>query len=494
MAIRTTRIVLSIHISLILGVLLELASLALGLPVASTLPPQSVTSAQQQQQAQAPIELAARFQDAYVLFEELDELVLARFSESKLGRETRLFMLKLRAVDSIGRELGVAASPEEVQKMLKSIESDIKTSGAASGLDEYLVQQGVSREEFLESLRLAVLQTKLSRRGLGIPPDQPITAEQQEMWLTDQITQRGLEEFPAPWDDGIVLRNADVEIRRDEFIPFLRKRMDPADVLDCLHEILRVKRMRARMPDVDPETLREAIDAEIENRRVEVQSDAKYKGISYEQLLSSQGIIFSKWRDDPNVEQSALARLWVRRSYDEEGLRGVYESERDFYDGEFGEALEASVLFLRAAQFPNELIPLDYAAAEAKIVEIAGGVKSSVEFQAAVELHSDDSASRKRKGYLGWVTRSGATGPSPARSAIFAALDQGDYKPTDPADSTTRLVGPVRTSAGVLLLWIGQRRPKPSWNEMIVYVHRTLRQKFIDEAIDVDQVITYLDD
>lgn len=443
---------------------------------------------------QAPIELAARYKEAYVKFPELDELILSRHAESKLGRETRLFMLKLRAVDSIGRELGIAAEAGEIQAMLASIERDVVASGAASDMEDYLRQQGVSREEFMESLRLAVLQTKLSRRGLGIPEDQPITAEQQEMWLSDQITQRGLEEFPAPWEDGVVLRNADVEVRRDEFITFLRKRMDPGDVRECLIELLRVKRMRARMPDIDPGALAEAIDSELENRRIEVQSDSKYKGISYEQLLTSQGIIFSRWRDDPNIVEAALSRLWVRRSYDEEAMREVYENERAYFDGEYGEALEASVIFRRATTFPNELIPRDYEKAEAELAELAGNITSLADFQAAVELHSEDANSRKRQGYLGWVTRSGSSGPSPAREAIFSALDSGTYKPSDPANSKTRLVGPVRTSAGVLLLWIGQRRPKPSWNSMIVYVHKTLRQRFVDEAIDPKQVITYLDE
>jgi len=472
------------------------------LPVAAALlaTPAPVTShgqgsGVQEREVQAqPIELAARYRDAHVRFEELDDLILLRYAESKLGRDTRLFMLKLRVVESIGRELGVAAEPREVQAMLDDIEAGILKSGAARDLQDYLRQQGVTEAEFMESLRMAVLQTKLARIGLGIPPGQPITGEQQEMWLDQAITERGLEEFPAPWEDGLVLRNGDVELSREEFIPYLRERLDEEDLRECMLEILRVKRMRARMPDVDPETLEEAIDSEIENRRVEVQQDPKYKGISYEQLLSSQGILFERWRDDPNVVQAALARLWVRRSYDEEALRGVYENERAWFDAEFGEALEARAFFLRATHRPNDLVPRSYEAAERDIAELAKDVSSLADFEALVEQHSEDSASRKRKGYLGWVTRTGTAGPSPAREALFSALDSGNFDPSAPEDSPTRLVGPVRTSAGVLLLWIGQRRPKPSWSTMLVHVHKTLRQRFVEEAVDPAQMLTYLDD
>lgn len=439
------------------------------------------------------IDLAARYQSVFVTFPELDELLLARFANSKLGRETRLFMLKMKVVDSIGREKGVRAEPQEIQDMLDSVEADVIRSSAARDMDDYLVRQGVTRKQFIESLRLAVLQTKLARTGLGIPPGEPITGEQQEMWLGAQIEARGLKERPAPWEDGIVLESGDVTLGREEFLNFLRDRVDPRDVREALVDLIRVKRMRARMPDLDAETFERAVTDEVENRRIEVQGDPKYKGIPYRQLLESQGILYDRWREDPNIVVAALARLWVQRKYTAEGLREVYENERSFFDAQFGEALEARVLFLRAADVPNELIPLDHEAAEAKLHQLAEDIASQADFEAAVELHSQDRKSRERKGYLGWVTRTGTSGPSPARSALFAALDSKQFKPTDPADSLTRLVGPVRTDAGVLLLWAGQRRPTPSWETMVVHVHKVLRQRFVEEAVEPSQVFTFVD-
>jgi hypothetical protein len=428
-----------------------------------------------------------------VTFDELDELVLTRHAQSRLGRETRLFLLKLRVVESVGRELGVEVSAEEVQSMLDDIERGVRQEGVARGMDEYLAQQGVSKPEFMASLRAAVLQTKLARLGLGIPEGEPITAEQQEMWLEARIQERGLEELPAPWEDGLMLRCADVTIRREEFIPYLRERLPDEDVRAMLLDLLRRKRIQARMPDLDPEALKAAVEEELHRRRVEVQQDPKYKGLPYDQLLQSQGVLVESWDRDPSVVVAALSQVWMRRTFKAEDLRAAYENERAWFDAQFGEALEAHVLFLHATDRPNELIPLDHEAAEEKLLEVARGIRSFADFQLAVELHSQDRASRERKGYLGWVTRTGTSGPSPARAALFEALDGGAYKPTLPADSPQRLIGPVRTERGVLLLWIGQRRPRPTWDEMIVHVHRTLRQRFIDESVDPAQVITYLD-
>ena len=467
------------------SLLLSLAVLPLAGPAArAQVPGQAPVAAE-------PIELAARYKDAHVTFEELDELVLMRHAESKLGRETRLFLLKMRVIQAIGRELGVAPTQAEIQTMLDDIEKGVQQEGAARDIDEYLELQGVSKGEFLESLRMAVLQNKLARIGLGIPEGQPVTAEQQELWLSSAIQERGLEEPPAPWSDGVVLRNGDVVLTKDEFIPYLRDRLEPEERKQLLHDLLRVKRMKARMPDLDPAALDAAVQEEIQRRKVEVSQDPRYKGLSYEQLLQSQGVLIDSWPRDPNIVMAALSQLWVRRKYTAEGLREVYETERPYFDAQFGEALEAYVLFLNASERPNEFIPRTFSAAEKELAELAAGIEDFARFQQAVELVSQDRASRERKGYLGWVTRTGTSGPSPARAALFEALDSGRYKPTLPSDSTDRLVGPVRTDRGVLLLWIGQRRPKPSWNEMIVYVHKTLRQRFVDEAIEPAEVLTY---
>jgi hypothetical protein len=442
---------------------------------------------------QAPPEGAARHRETTISFPELDHLLLGRFALSKVGRETRLFLLKMRVIEAIAEEYGVIASEAEVDSMAAEIEKGVVAAGKANDLDDYLRRQKVPLEEFRESLRLAVLQQTLARRALGIPENQPISGEQQEMWIERAIGERGLEEFDAPWKDGVILTCGGVSIRRDEFLVFLRKRLDPVELRDALIGLLRVKAMRARMPDLTDGALATAVEEEIQGRRNEVMSDPRYQGIGYGQLLESQGILMDFWPSDPEIVGAALARLWVARSYDEGALRALYEDEREYFDGEFGEAVETWVIFFRAAQHPNELIPRGFEAAEKELYDISREIKSKEAFEAKVSSISEDRASREKKGFLGWVTRLARKGPNPARRAIFKALDSGAYKPGSPKNSPTRLIGPVRTKTGVLLLWLGERRPVPSWSSMLVYVHRELRKRFADQALAEEEIWTFLD-
>lgn len=438
-------------------------------------------------------EVAARYRDSTITFEELDHLILGRFALSKVGRETRLFMLKRRLIETIAREQGVTAGDEAVTALMKEVEKGVVAAGQARDLGEYLRDQGVSLEEFRENLRLAVLHQLLTKRSLGIPEDQPVSGEQQEMWIESEISRRQLEEIPAPWEDGVVLSCGGVELGREEFLRFLRHRIDPEELRTGLINLLRVERMRARMPDLTDKALHAAVEEEIRGRQNEVAADPRYKGISYEQLLASQGILMDFWPDDPEILKSALARLWIERSYDEGALRAKYEDERELFDGKYGEAVETWVLFIRATDRPNELIPRDFEAAEKELYELSRKITSKNDFQAQLSRHSEDRASREKQGYLGWVTRQAQEGPNQARDAIFRALDAGTYQPLAPENATSRLIGPIRTKSGVVLLWLGQRRPVPAWTSMVVYVQRELRRRFAVGALEVGEVWTFLD-
>ena len=80
------------------------------------------------------------------------------------------------------------------------------------------------------------------------------------------------------------------------------------------------------------------------------------------------------------------------------------------------------------------------------------------------------------------------------KNAIFGALDAGQFDPKLPADSSRRLLGPVRTSTGSVLFWLGDLRPTPGWELMIGNVASELRRRFVEEALDRKEVRTFLDE
>jgi hypothetical protein len=437
-------------------------------------------------------EFAARAGETTVSWDELDNLIFVRHANSPEGHEALKHLLKTRLLDQLALESGLVVSEQEVDELWRETEDSLRQAGQGD-LPRLLAEQGMTPAEFREFLRLGVVQRTLARRALGIADDQPISGELQESWLETVIVERGLVEPPAPWLDGIVITCGSVSISVDEYIESLRYRIDPVALRQGMEQVLLEKRLRARMPDLAESALDKAVHEELTRRRANVLSDPRYKGIGYDELMKAKGILIDYWPKDASLRAAALTRLWVERRYSEEDLLRTYQDEREYFDGHFGESLETWILFLRAGVLKNELVPRTFDDAERELFEITRAVRSAADFEVVVLENSDATKSRELRGRVGFVTRLGSTLPAVIRDEIFRCLDEGSYAPDlDPKDRR-RLTHAIRTSEGVALCWLGERKPTPTWDEMIVYVHAELRSRVQDDSLDTKSVITYLD-
>ena len=435
-------------------------------------------------------DLAARADDTSLSFEELDELLLWRYGVSPDGQAALKQLLDLQVLEALATAAKIEVSSTDLTRRWSELEADIKAAGVAEDLPTYLAQSGITRETFLEYLRLALVHEALTRAALGLAPDEPITGEQQSTWLESTLAARGVEHLPHPWEEGIVARSAEVEITRSDFALHLRKMLPPDDLTAACHQLILQRRLLARMPDLSAEAMGRLVEEEIERRRASTQADPRYQGVSYERLLEAQGLSLDAVRRDPALAIAILSRYWIDRAHDDASLRTVYAADRALFDGAYGEGVESLALVLKAAKLPNDLVPRTFEAAEAELVELRAKIGSIEDFQRLTAEHSEDPVSRERGGGLGIVTRDSKGVPESVRKAIFAALDAARSAGVDDVSGT--ILGPLRFGGGVLLLALGQRRPAPTWEEMATKVQGELRRRFLVELLPPDSVVTWL--
>jgi hypothetical protein len=210
--------------------------------------------------------------------------------------------------------------------------------------------------------------------------------------------------------------------------------------------------------------------------------------VPFEALLGAQGLSLDALRRDPGVRAAALAVLFVEKSHDDASLRAAYDADRERFERAYGEAVRGRAIVLRAARFANDLNPRTFEQAEELMGRIAVQATSEA---AAIELaraHNEDADSKARGGDTGWITRGDESVPAELRDALFARLASGG-----PVPEGRELVGPVRTSNAVVLVWIHDYRPTPTWTEMAELVERELARRFLEDVLPRESVATYLD-
>ena len=437
----------------------------------------SQASPQEASTERAP--LAARGRELELTLPELEPVLLDRFAMAEQGREILDLLLKARLLEVLAREAGIEVTNGDVNERWAKLDRQAKLSDPR-GIAGQLEDSGLAPEEFREFLRLAIVQERLTRRAMELEPDVPVSGDQQEVWLKQEMDQRGLELPPPPWSEGFVARCGNVEIGVDEFGAFLRQRLEREAVRDTAWHMLLEKGLRKRMPDLSSEAIAAGIEAEIERRRRKHMLE--HPGISFEQRLGAAGRTLETLQGDPSVLVATLTRLWVDRS-GPEGLREAFEAERGFFEGRFGRAVRAHMLFLIAGKFVNDLVPRSFEEAERQLVEYRGRIGNREDFEALAGTYSEEPRSRNERGALGWVTSGDPRVPETIRAALFDFVDTGNRVP---AEGTA--VGPVRLESGSALLWVSEVRPSPTWEVMSERVHEELRRRLVEDILTPEQV------
>jgi hypothetical protein len=431
-------------------------------------------------------EIVAHALDTTLSSSELEDLLYIRRAAGEDGRATLRHMAEARLLERLGRDNRIAEDDAKLEQKVQALDSERLRAGDSEGLASHLKKARLTRAEFKHFLWLADVQETLTRRALGLSDGKPVTADQQKIWIEEELAKHGFQPFTPPWKDGLAARAADFTIPGAEFLLYLRQRLPSETLREDCYQLLLQKRMLARMPDLAPEKLAKAVAEELQRRRDEAKLDPKNRGIGLDQILAAQGIVVERLSEDPAMRISALSKLWVERSYDADTLKRTYQNERELFDGLYGPAHEVGYLFLRAAGFKNQLNPRTFEEAERELQALVARVRTREEFRELAKKTSEDADTKVSGGDIGWVGPLTPKVPRELRDEVVRRLALPDA-------NAQGVAGPLRLPNGVCLVWIGRRRPAPTWDVMSGYVRAELRRRFVEDVLPRNAVVTVFD-
>ena len=421
-------------------------------------------------------ELAAAAGELAVTFEDLDRLLVSRYALAPDGKRATLFLAKTLVLNELLAKSQIEIGRDELAERFAEIDAEVR-AGGGQGLDAELARSGVAIETFLETLRLGLAQEILTRRALELPEDKPVSADNQELWLSQELEQRGVERLQPPYENGVVARVGTRDIYSDQLGRSLRVQLPAEELREALEQLLLERALFAKLAPIPEEDFAAQLELEIERRRIEATSDPAYSGVPFEDLLSASGRTLEGLRTDPALRVRALVELQLQREASGDALRERYRAEQSRFDDQFGESVTARWIF-RAARTEAHL-----AKERVYLEQIAGQATGEHLFAALALEHSQHADSAEFGGNLGQIHRTGSGLDPRLVDALFQATQSG------PA---SRTLGPFEIAGGVVLLWAGVRRPAPPEAQLLEHVRGELAKRLLRGALP-GPVATFVD-
>lgn len=471
-----------------------------------------------------PAGVDAQCLDTSISTATLSEILVERFGMSQPGQQIVGQLVQRKVVAELAAQAGIAPDDAAVDARIQQLDAAARSEGAKGGILEHLKRNRLEMPFFRAMLRLGLQQEALTRAALGLGPDAKLTGAQQDTWLEQTMKERGFEFSPRPWKD-VVARSGGVLLTREELGLALRRELPISDIAEACFQAVLLVRLESRRAAGSDAQLERAIDQAVARRRGEIERNPKFKGISWEQYLQSQGFDEPAFHRDPAVRIEALSHVLVdaqlaakfggaAATSDASGasgasgasddaraahLRAAYEAEKSLFDDRFGEAVRARMIYLAGKSYFKLLRESDketkdaalfdkaVESARSELQRLSGSIKSEDDFKRHASLVNDDAALRQLEGELGWVTHGDPRIANEIRTAVWQAAPELGA-------AAGRMIGPLVLPGGAALLWIGERRALPEWKDLSPRVHAELRRRLIDELVPKRSLRTFLDE
>lgn len=338
------------------------------------------------------------------------------------GRAACLQLVKAELVRRAAKKAGVWPTADAVQQRWNELKAQMKAAGR--DIDKEPSFRNTGEKVLLDYLAIDLAHEQIVRRELSLGADEQVSPAMLELWVKEAREREKVVDDPDQLplgtaakigEDGLPLLALGMLLLRSSDQEELDKFVRQVVALDGIEQAARENGIEATPED---------LQRELELRRSMAGKDPRYGGLSFEQLLRAQGLT-PEWLAQSRVFRAqTLQKKLIAKLHPRQQLVARLASDRATELERFGPRRNLAILFVRALDEPNALVPNDFA----KATERLQAVKKRLEtepFATVARIESEDAGTKMRGGDCGWVARKGRDLPEPVLAAAWALPLQG---------------------------------------------------------------------
>ncbi|MFH2001835.1 MAG: peptidylprolyl isomerase, partial [Planctomycetota bacterium] len=336
-------------------------------------------------------------------------------------------------------------------------------SGGQSGLSEYIKKENLDEDEFYRVLRLSIAQEIMARKDFEVDPAEQIAVEKLNIWMKEQRSRANVvTEGLGP--RTMVAINCR-EISRAQFGKKLCQMISKPKVSTLLTEMIGIQLISVQAREMGIALTEEDIRHELQERDARLKAEPGFESVTYESYLkAAQGQGIDDLVNSDKFRGELLLKKICTALHHEAYLQDFFESNREYFNEQYGEAARLSTIFFKAVKFPNEFVMREFDDAMEELKAIKDRLeRGEVSFENMARIYSELD-SKKNGCDLGFVSIGTPGWEEVVRAALMAEIGT--------------LLGPFKTESGCHLVKVCGKRDNPSYEKIRDKVVREARQRY----------------
>jgi hypothetical protein len=312
--------------------------------------------------------------------------------------------------------------------------------------------------QWLADLAVQLAQERLVRQELGLEADEKVSGDMMTLWLQEQRKSALVVNDPDLLPAGAVARVGATEIPLIELGMLLLRTAEDDERDRFVKQVVYLAALEAAARKDGLQVTAADLDAAVQKHKDDAAKDPRYRGVTYENLLKAEGLTPQSIRDLRVFRGQILLEKLARARFRDDDLTTELQNEREAVLDRHGARRRLGLIYLRAVDEPNPLVPRTFADAESELGKARERLQKEP-FDAVARVVSEHGATKAQGGDAGWHRRRSERLPAAVLAAAFAQA-AGEVSP------------PIRVEDGVTLVKTLEIEPEPD--------DATLRQRLRD--------------
>lgn len=361
---------------------------------------------------------------------------------------------------TITRQAAEAKKLMPAEAEVRAFWSDLQEQLRAAGRrpEDIPAVRNTGEAQWLADLAVQLAQKRVVRQELGLKSDEEVSGDMLTLWLQEQRKTALVVTEPDLLPAGAVARVGTTEIPLIDLGLLLLRTAEDDERDRFVKQVVYLAALEAAARKDGVQITAADLDAAVQKHKDDAAKDPRYRGVTYENLLKAEGLTPQSIRDLRVFRGQILLDKLARARFRDADLATELQNDRQAVLDRHGARRRLGLIYLRAIDEPNPLVPRTMADAERELGKARERLQKEP-FDVVARVVSEHNASKAQGGDAGWHRRRSERMPEAVLAAAFA-------------QAAGEVSAPVRVDDGVALVKTLEIEPEPD--------DATLRQRLRD--------------